>query len=100
MNELLSVDKIREELQHFTGWNFKDNGISKMFIFKNFVEAFGFMSSVAILAEKANHHPDWSNCYKKVMINLTTHEHGGVTKRDIDLLKEIEKVASNYSKKS
>jgi 4a-hydroxytetrahydrobiopterin dehydratase len=62
-------------------------------VFSNFVEAFGFMSSVAILAERANHHPDWSNVYKTVTIELTTHEANGLTERDFSLAMEIDGVS-------
>jgi 4a-hydroxytetrahydrobiopterin dehydratase len=62
-------------------------------VFSNFVEAFGFMSSVAILAERANHHPEWSNVYKTVTIELTTHEANGLTERDFSLAMEINGVS-------
>jgi 4a-hydroxytetrahydrobiopterin dehydratase len=75
-----------------TGWNFKDNGIEKVFKFNDFVEAFGFMSKIALLAEKADHHPDWSNIYNTVCIRLNTHSYGGLTQKDIDLAIEIDKL--------
>lgn len=71
-------------------WNIRNNSIQKEFVFKNFIEAFGFMSRVAILAEKQNHHPEWSNVYNKVNITLTTHDAGGVTEKDLDLATAIE----------
>ncbi|WP_421725939.1 4a-hydroxytetrahydrobiopterin dehydratase [Bauldia sp.] len=58
--------------------------------FANFVEAFGFMTRVAILAEKADHHPEWSNVYNRVEITLTTHDAGGLSQRDIDLAKAVD----------
>jgi len=70
-------------------WKVADNSIQKKFVFKNFIEAFGFMSRVAILAEKQNHHPEWSNVYNKVSITLTTHDAGGVTKKDLKLATAI-----------
>jgi 4a-hydroxytetrahydrobiopterin dehydratase len=63
--------------------------IHQSFKFKNFVEAWSFMTHVALLAEKADHHPDWSNTYNKVAISLSTHDAGGVTKRDIALAQAI-----------
>ena len=71
-------------------WVFKDNGIEKKFQFKDFIEAFGFMTKVAILAEKMNHHPEWFNVYNKVNIRLSSHDFGGVTLKDFDLASQIE----------
>jgi len=68
------------------------DGIVRRFKFKNFVEAFGFMSQVAILAEKANHHPEWSNVYAEVNIFLTTHDAGGLTQKDVDLAMQIDQL--------
>lgn len=61
------------------------DGITRTFKFTDFAEAFGFMTRVAILAEKADHHPEWSNVYNQVVILLTTHDAGGLSRRDIDL---------------
>jgi 4a-hydroxytetrahydrobiopterin dehydratase len=85
-----SQEESREAVKNLDGWELLDHRISKTFVFSNFVEAFGFMSSVAILAERANHHPEWSNVYKKVNIELTTHEAGGLTEKDTSLAKEID----------
>ena len=62
--------------------------------FKNFAEAFGFMTEIAILAEKADHHPEWFNVYNRVDILLATHESNGVTQRDLDLAQAIDKAAA------
>ncbi|WP_420144393.1 4a-hydroxytetrahydrobiopterin dehydratase [Sphingobium sp.] len=66
------------------------DGISRRFTFTDFVAAFGFMARVAILAEKANHHPEWSNVYNRVDIILTTHDAGGLSQRDVDMAKAID----------
>ncbi|HEX7877737.1 MAG TPA: 4a-hydroxytetrahydrobiopterin dehydratase [Sphingobium sp.] len=66
------------------------DGIRRRFTFPDFVAAFGFMTRVALLAEKADHHPEWSNVYNRVDITLTTHDAGGLSRRDIDLAKGIE----------
>ncbi|MCP1468622.1 4a-hydroxytetrahydrobiopterin dehydratase [Sphingobium sp. OAS761] len=66
------------------------DGIARRFTFPDFVAAFGFMARVAILAEKADHHPEWSNVYNRVDITLTTHDAGGLSQRDIDMAKAIE----------
>ena len=72
-------------------WNQEDNKLKKIFEFKDFVEAFGFMTKVAILAEKMDHHPNWSNVYNRVTIELTTHDAGNtVTDRDRKLADAID----------
>ncbi len=71
-------------------WRLQNNALHKEFSFPTFVAAFGFMSQVALLAEKMDHHPDWSNSYNKVVVNLTTHEAGGLTAKDFELAKTIE----------
>jgi 4a-hydroxytetrahydrobiopterin dehydratase len=77
---------------NLNSWEFKNEGIEKSFKFKNFIEAFGFMTKVAIFAEKANHHPEWSNVYNKVNIRLTTHSASGLTQKDLDLASQIDLV--------
>lgn len=72
-------------------WKEEDNMLKRSFEFKDFIEAFSFMTKVAFLAEKMNHHPDWSNSYNKVSIALTSHDKGNViTDRDRALAKEID----------
>jgi 4a-hydroxytetrahydrobiopterin dehydratase len=66
------------------------DGITRSVRFGSFIEAFGFMAKVALLAEKADHHPEWSNVYNRVTILLTTHDAGGLSARDIALAKEID----------
>lgn len=74
-------------------WKESKKSLKRTFKFDNFIEAWGFMSKVAILAEKANHHPEWKNVYNKVKITLTTHDEGEkVTKKDKDLAKAINKL--------
>ncbi|MFL5730676.1 MAG: 4a-hydroxytetrahydrobiopterin dehydratase [Cytophagaceae bacterium] len=74
-------------------WKEENNTLKKSFRFKNFVEAFGFMSKVALIAEKMDHHPNWSNVYNKVDIELTTHDAGNkVTEKDRKLAEAIDKV--------
>ncbi|KAM3601778.1 uncharacterized protein V6R79_018840 [Siganus canaliculatus] len=78
-----------------TGWvEVEDrNAIFKELHFKTFNQAFGFMSRVALQAEKMNHHPEWFNVYNKVQITLTTHDCGGLSKRDIKMAKFIDKIS-------
>ena len=82
------------KLAGLAGWTFHDKGIEKSYKFRDFVEAFGFMSRAAILAEKANHHPEWSNVYNRVSVLLSTHDCGGLSQRDIDLARFIDTLAS------
>jgi 4a-hydroxytetrahydrobiopterin dehydratase len=89
------TDKARETaLSELNGWIFDENAgaISHDFKFKDFSEAFGFMTRVALLAQAADHHPDWSNAYNKVRITLSTHEAGGLTKNDTGLAKAIDRL--------
>jgi 4a-hydroxytetrahydrobiopterin dehydratase len=79
-------------LGNLKDWSFEKNGIEKKFEFKNFSQALAFMVQVGILAEKANHHPEWSNVYNKVSIRLTTHDANGLTDKDFDLATKIEKL--------
>ncbi|MBK9455085.1 MAG: 4a-hydroxytetrahydrobiopterin dehydratase [Bacteroidetes bacterium] len=76
-------------------WKEKNNTLSKTFKFANFIDAFAFMTRVALLAEKQDHHPNWSNVYNTVTINLTTHDAGNVvTEKDRKLAASIDKLMS------
>jgi 4a-hydroxytetrahydrobiopterin dehydratase len=69
------------------------DAISKTFTFKNFNEAFGFMARAALVAEKMDHHPEWSNAYKTVSVTLSTHDAGGLTELDVKLAEAMDKIA-------
>lgn len=71
-------------LADLDGWERDSDSIHKVFRFVDFGEAFGFMARMALVSEKANHHPDWSNTYNTVTVNLSSHDAGGVTQRDLD----------------
>lgn len=79
-------------LEGLKGWTFNDNGIEKKFVFKNFSQALGFIVQLGLLAEKKNHHPELFNVYNKVDIRLSTHDADGLTDKDFDLAKAIEKL--------
>ena len=87
------------QLTYFSGknpsWTIYNKNIKKEFKFANFVDAFGFMSKVALLSEKMDHHPNWQNTYNKVTIELTTHDKGGITSNDIKLAESIDKLINN-----
>jgi len=94
MADILNGNQREEGLATLSGWDATDTSLSKTFVFKNFVEAFGFMTQAAIVAEKMNHHPEWSNVYKTVNVTLTTHDAGGITELDINLAKQMDELAS------
>ncbi len=86
----LSKSNIDTFLQTNNDWALKNNGIEKYFVFKDFASAFAFLTKVALLSEKMNHHPNWSGVYNKVHIRLTTHDIGGLSQLDIAMAKEID----------
>ncbi len=90
----LQGDDLEKALENLPNWVRIDDrdGIARRFKFSNFVQAFGFMSQVALLAEKQNHHPEWSNVYSEVDIFLTTHDEGGLSQKDIDLALAIDRL--------
>jgi 4a-hydroxytetrahydrobiopterin dehydratase len=95
MAERLSAEARKRALEALPGWAevAGREAISKTFTFKDFNEAFGFMSRVALVAEKNDHHPEWRNVYKTVDVVLATHDAGGVTALDIALAKVMDQVA-------
>ena len=92
MVERLSADARERLLPALPGWTLDGarDAISRQYRFADFTRAFAFMTRVALLAEKADHHPEWSNVYNRVDILLTTHDAGGLTMRDIDLARAID----------
>ncbi|HWL21014.1 MAG TPA: 4a-hydroxytetrahydrobiopterin dehydratase [Bradyrhizobium sp.] len=96
MAERLSAEARKSALQGIPGWSEVSGreAIARTFTFKDFNEAFGFMSRAALVAEKNDHHPEWRNVYRTVEVLLSTHDAGGVTQRDIDLAKAMNAIAS------
>lgn len=90
----LPTDEINAALGDLSDWEYSDGRLSAEYRFPNFVEAFGFMTSVALEAERMNHHPDWWNSYNKVRIELVTHSAKGVTEKDILLARKIQQLAT------
>ena len=86
--------QITSALTTLPGWARTGGHISKTFMFADFNQAWGFMTRVALLAEKRDHHPEWRNVWNKVEISLTTHDAGGLSIRDLELAKAIEEVSS------
>lgn len=83
----LSSESIDFELKNLKGWTVVNNKMHKEFKFDDFNQAFGFMTRAAIHIEKINHHPEWFNVYNKIIVDLTTHDVGGITQNDIILAK-------------
>ena len=92
---LLSEAERTSALDGLSGWSYDAgrNGIAKSFKFADFGEAFAFMTRVALAAEKADHHPDWSNVWNRVDVLLNTHSEGGVTERDMALARAMDAIA-------
>jgi 4a-hydroxytetrahydrobiopterin dehydratase len=91
----LSGEARARALARLKGWSEVSgrDAISKRFVFADFNEAFGFMSRVALMAEKLDHHPEWHNVYKTVDVTLSTHDAGGLTERDVKLAEAMDKFA-------
>lgn len=92
MIELLNDAQRADALKGLPGWDLDDRrgALTRSFTFKDFSEAFAFMTRVALLAEKADHHPEWSNAWNRVDILLTTHDAGGLSVRDIAMARAID----------
>ncbi len=85
----LSDNEIQAALTGLSGWSLADGKLHFERTFGDFKEAFAFMTRVALAAEQANHHPEWFNVYNRVRIDLTTHDAGGISQRDLDLAQQI-----------
>ena len=96
MRDKLSAAARTAALAKLKGWSEVSgrDAITRKFVFKDFNEAFGFMSRVALVAEKMDHHPEWSNVYKTVEVTLTTHDAGGLTELDVRLARAMDAMAS------
>jgi len=96
MADKLSESALKESLANLSGWALAKNGaaIAKTFQFKGFSQAWAFMSRVALLAEKMNHHPEWFNVYNRVEVTLNTHDAGGVTDLDLKMAEKMDKYAA------
>jgi 4a-hydroxytetrahydrobiopterin dehydratase len=96
MAQKLAADSRKSALARLSGWSDVPgrDAITKMFTFRNFNEAFGFMTRAALIAEKLDHHPEWSNVYKTVIVTLSTHDAGGLTELDVKLAEAMDKIAN------
>ena len=96
MNKIiaLSETEIQAKLASYSQWQLQGGKLYRRLVFKDFTQAFGFMAQVALVAEKINHHPEWSNIYRTVEIYLTTHDAGGISQLDFKLLEKVEQLIS------
>ena len=98
----LSADQAREHLAALPGWAWADERgglIRRDFSFADFAQAFGFMTQCALVAERMNHHPEWSNVYRRVSVTLTTHDVQGLSARDIELARAMDAIAHKQNER-
>jgi len=94
----LNKQEINDRMKEIDNlWILEDKFIHREIIFKNFVKAFSFMTAVALIAEKSDHHPNWTNIYNKVNITLNTHDADGLTNKDFQLAKGIDQLLKSYT---
>ena len=89
----LTDAEVAARLTALSGWSLAGGKLHKAFAFKDFVQAWGFMSAVALVAESMGHHPEWSNVWSRVTVDLTTHDAGGISALDFDLAARMESLA-------
>jgi len=98
MGKKLTDVEITASLPEIPGWDFIGGKLHSEYKFADFVEAFGFMARCALVAEAANHHPEWSNVWNKVVVDLTTHDAGGVSAKDVELAKQMNRLSGQRPK--
>ena len=89
----LAGEELSRAVAGLPGWSIANGKLHRVFEFPDFVRAFSFMSAVALVAEKRDHHPEWKNVYGRVVVDLTTHDAGGVTQNDLDLARKMNELA-------
>ena len=89
----MSETQIAAELKKLPGWSVVNGNLHRVFEFKDFSQAFAFMTQVALAAEKMDHHPDWSNVWNKVTVDLSTHSAGSLTQNDFDLAAKMQQIS-------
>jgi 4a-hydroxytetrahydrobiopterin dehydratase len=93
----LDAETVEAALRELAGWSLSGGKLHAEFRFANFNAAFAFMTRVALAAESANHHPEWSNVYDRVRVDLTTHDAGGITQLDLDLAARMNEFAAQMA---
>jgi 4a-hydroxytetrahydrobiopterin dehydratase len=89
----LSLQDLEAQLTQLPGWTIQNHKLHREFKFASFVEAFGFMSSLALVSEAIGHHPEWFNVYNRVTVDLTTHDAGGITEKDVEWARKASELA-------
>lgn len=92
--EKLPPDEVQSRLKGLRDWSEVDGKLHRELSFPDFVSAFGFMTRAALLAESMNHHPDWTNVYNRVTVDLSTHDAGGITTLDFELAEKMDRLLS------
>ena len=98
MIKRLHDDEVEAELSTVPQWNRDGHHIERVLTFADFASAFGFMTAVALICERLDHHPEWSNVYNRVSIRLTTHDAGGLSTADFDLARRIDRLQDGTRK--
>jgi 4a-hydroxytetrahydrobiopterin dehydratase len=91
----LTPEQVAQHLASLPGWTLLEGKLHREFTFPDFVEAFGFMARAALVAEAMNHHPDWSNVWNRVVVDLSTHDAGGLTELDVSLARRLGELAGS-----
>lgn len=91
----LDDEAVRSALEDLPGWSLRDGKLHRELKRKNFIDAFGLMSRIALVAERMDHHPEWSNVYNRITIDLTTHDAGGISEKDFELARAIDRLVAD-----
>lgn len=89
----LTDSEVAAALRRLEGWSLAGGKLHREYRFADFVHAFGFMAAAALTAEAMGHHPEWANVYNRVVVDLTTHDAGGITPRDVELAEKLDRIA-------
>jgi 4a-hydroxytetrahydrobiopterin dehydratase len=90
----LTASDLEAALPTLPGWTVVNEKLHKEYLFKDFIHAFGFMAAASLAIEKADHHPEWFNVYNRIRVDLTTHDAGGISQKDLDLAAVLDSFAS------
>jgi 4a-hydroxytetrahydrobiopterin dehydratase len=93
----LNDDELASVLARLDGWQVKGEKLHREFEFPDFAHSFGFMAAAAVVIEKMDHHPEWSNIYNKVVVELTTHDSGGITAKDVALARTLNALVNPFN---
>ncbi len=96
MTKLTEIE-LRHELNSLKDWTLKEGKLHREYRFSDFIHAFGFMATCALCIEKMNHHPEWFNVYNRVTVDLTTHDAGGISAKDVELARLLDSTAAKFA---